>query len=258
MIPLLVRPILLAGVMAALGTGAGQSAWAHPHVWVSVETTVVYENETVKGLRQRWFFDEFYTSMAIQGLDANGDGAYDRSELAELAKVNMEGLKEFDYFTFAKLGDQTLEFEAPTEFLMEHADPPQEPSRDDAAENGSAQRPSSFWSRLTRSLAPEAIPDRPKVLALEFMLPLKQPVLAEADGFSFSTHDPSFFIWFDLVANEPVKLAGGAPSDCKVDIAAPAQDVTQVQQLGEAAFTGNSGVSISFGGGRPVKVTCPK
>ena len=48
----------------------------------------------------KWMFDEFYTAMAIEGLDKNKDGVYDREELAELAKVNIEGLKDFAYFTF--------------------------------------------------------------------------------------------------------------------------------------------------------------
>ena len=42
--------------------------------------------------------------MAIEGLDKNGDGKYDRQELSELAQVNIDGLKEFNYFTVAKLG----------------------------------------------------------------------------------------------------------------------------------------------------------
>ena len=99
-------------------------ATAHPHVWVTTQTTVLYENGTVIGLRHKWSFDDFYTSMALQGLDTNNDGIYDRSELAELAKVNIDGLKEFDYFTIVKLGGETLKFQAPRDFYLEHAEGP--------------------------------------------------------------------------------------------------------------------------------------
>src|SRR5262249_18328747 len=110
----------LAAVVVSLMSAA--PAAAHPHVWVAVVTTVIYDKGTITGLHHRWFFDEFYTSMAIEGLDTNKDGKYDRSELAELAKVNMEGLKEFGYFTVARLGTQELSFGAPTEYWMELTD----------------------------------------------------------------------------------------------------------------------------------------
>ena len=252
------------GALAALSVAVVQPASAHPHVWVSVETTVIYDNQTITGLRQRWLFDEFYSSMAIQGLDANGDGIYDRSELAELAKVNIEGLKEFDYFTFAKLGNQPLAFDAPTDFLMEHTETAEPPSQDSGMSAAAAgvdepRQSGSFWTKLSSYLTGPAKPQKPKVVALEFTLPLQQPVLAEAENFNFSTYDPSFFIWFDLAKDNPVKLADGAPAGCKVDVDAPLKDgQEQLQQLGEAAFEPNDGVKISFGLGRTVTVSCPK
>ncbi|TMJ63980.1 MAG: DUF1007 family protein, partial [Alphaproteobacteria bacterium] len=88
--------LLAAGMLAALAA----SATAHPHVWITVETTVLYDKGTFTGLQHKWTFDEFYTAMAIEGLDKNKDGIYDREELAELAKVNVDGLKEFGYFTY--------------------------------------------------------------------------------------------------------------------------------------------------------------
>ncbi len=59
-------------------------------------------------MRHKWLFDEYYTTMAIEGLDKNKDGVYDREELAELAKVNIEGLKDFAYFTFPGLGGKEI------------------------------------------------------------------------------------------------------------------------------------------------------
>ena len=70
-------------------------AQAHPHVFVTTETTVLYENGTIVGLRHKWIFDELYSANAVEGLDKNKDGKYDREELAELAKADIEGLHEF-------------------------------------------------------------------------------------------------------------------------------------------------------------------
>lgn len=111
---------VIAGIWGLVAASA--SPFAHPHVWVTVETTVVYEGEKVKGLQHKWTFDDMYTAMAIQGLDANGDGTYSREELAELAKVNMDGLKEFAYFTVAKLGTAPVKATDPVDAYLEHKD----------------------------------------------------------------------------------------------------------------------------------------
>jgi ABC-type uncharacterized transport system substrate-binding protein len=236
-------------------------ARAHPHVWVTTETTVLYENGTIVGLRHKWSFDDFYTAMALQGLDKNNDGVYDRSELAELAKVNVDGLKDFDYFTVVSLGGETLKFQAPKEAYLEHADAPasqsqvvgatdpkvaKETAEADPRDARAAGAPPSpepgFFSRWWRwafgapadkgkaseGNAPgadkgkAAMPPAPtKVLSLHFTLPLAQPVLADASGFSFAISDPSFFIALEPAAEDAVVLGPGAPADCRVVAGAP-------------------------------------
>ncbi|MEQ1616391.1 MAG: DUF1007 family protein, partial [Hyphomicrobiaceae bacterium] len=196
------RQALTAAALAMSLTIHANPAAAHPHVYVTVESTVLYDKGTITGLRQRWYFDEFYTTMAVEGLDANNDGVFDRKELAELAKVNVEGLAQMDYFTFAKLGEQRLAFETPKDYFLDHvtmAAPPG-PGRmiDPAAPTPppAATKPaeeSGFWGRMVGKLTgggKSADTPAPKVLALEFTLQLKQPVLTEAEGFEYSVADP--------------------------------------------------------------------
>ena len=210
---------LVAMAAATALMAAPRPAAAHPHVWVQVETTVVYDKGTVSGLRHRWTFDELYTTMAIQGLDANGDGTYDRKELAELAQVNIDGLKEFDYFTFAKLGGQALKLAAPTDYWLEMKD---------------------------------------GALSLTLTLPLAQPVLAEAEGFNFSVTDPSYFIAFDLVKDNPVRLGDGAPQGCEAKIVEAQQDQEELQRLGQAFQTELGGAAPAIGLQKAISVSCPK
>lgn len=214
-------------VAAALVAGslAAHTAQAHPHVWVTYETTVIYDKSTVTGVSHVWTFDDMYTAMAVQGLDKNGDGKYDRTELAELAQVNMDGLKDFEYFTFAKLGGDAIKFSGPQEPWLEHS-------------NG--------------------------ILKLHFRLPLAQPVLAEADGLNFSIYDPSFFIAFEPEKTDAVKLAS-APAGCTASLQDPnadksAEDAAKLgeamaQELGIQDFSGQSG---SFSMAKTVSVTCKK
>lgn len=109
--------IAASGVVLALMVS---DAIAHPHVWVTSKSRLVYEKEKITAIEQSWTFDEFYSAMAVQGLDANNDGQYSEAELAELAKVNMEGLKEFGFFTSAKSGVSALPFAAPAKARLEH------------------------------------------------------------------------------------------------------------------------------------------
>ena len=91
-------------------------------MWITVETTVLYDNGAFTGLEHKWTFDEFYTAMAIEGLDKNKDGIYDREELSELAKVNIDGLKEFGYFTYPVLAGQDVKIQDPKDYWLEHKD----------------------------------------------------------------------------------------------------------------------------------------
>lgn len=249
--------------------GAG-AALAHPHVWVTTETTVLYENGTIVGLRQKWSFDDFYTAMALQGLDANNDGVYDRSELAELAKVNIDGLKDFDYFTTAMLSTEKLTFGTPKDFWLEHSEGPEGAvevtvKTGDAAFEGTgaetakpqAAAPASegFFARAKRWIlggapdttkAAEAAPaGRTKVLSLHFTLPLSHPVLADAPGFSFTITDPSFFIALEPAAKDPVVLGPGAPATCRVKIGETASDAPSADAATNTATEPNPTADVS-------------
>jgi ABC-type uncharacterized transport system substrate-binding protein len=180
------RMRLLRGVLGLMALAAlATSAQAHPHVWITVETTVAFANGAFTGVQHKWTFDEFYTAMAIEGLDKNKDGKYDREELAELAKVNIDGLKDFAYFTYVALAGQELKLGEARDYWLEHKD---------------------------------------GLLSLHFTLPFAQPVLTEAKGLTFSVQDPTFFIAFELAKTDPVKLGDGAPRECKINPGAGTQE----------------------------------
>lgn len=259
-----------AGLVAAALMAGALPASAHPHVWVTVETTVLYDKGTITGFRHSWTFDEFYTAMAIQGLDANKDGVYSREELAELAQVNIDGLKDFAFFTFPRLAGQPVAVEAPKDYALEHrkVTPPKEtqaPAGPGAVPKDGAAAPKGpgMLSRLWQGLGgeggakPDAKPTTVEVLTLTFTLPLKQPVLADAPDFTFAVYDPSFFIAFDLAKQEPVRLGQGAPAGCRVERTAdvpPSGD--DAQRIGDALTGQLGGAAIGYGASRPIKIIC--
>ncbi len=183
--------VLAAGLLMAL---AGSAA-AHPHVWITVETTVLYDKGAFTGLQHKWTFDEFYTAMAIEGLDKNKDGIYDREELSELAKVNIDGLKEFGYFTYPLLAGQEVKIQDPKDYWLEHKD---------------------------------------GALSLIFTVPFAQPIPEKAKGFAYVVEDPGFYIAFVPAKTDPVKLGAGAPKSCKVQIGNPKTGGDDAERLAKA------------------------
>ncbi len=149
------------------------------------------------GFRQHWTFDEIYSSFAIQGLDTNNDGKYDRNELQSLADVNVQSLKEFDYFTFPKLGAEKLALNPPEDYWLDYAG---------------------------------------EKLTLNFTMKLVKPVPAsELKSFTFSVYDPTVYVAFQFDRHNPIQLDSGAPKACTAQIKPP-DKVNAYANLGEAFF----------------------
>jgi ABC-type uncharacterized transport system substrate-binding protein len=144
-------------------------ALAHPHVWVTMRTDLVYAPDgRVTGIRHAWAFDDMFSTFAIQGLDSKEKGKFTREELAPLAKVNVESLKEFDYFTYATADGKKAELA--------------EPAPD-------------YWLDYTD-----------QVLTLNFTLPFKKPV--KAKELKIEIYDPTIFVDFSFAKQNPVQLVG--------------------------------------------------
>jgi ABC-type uncharacterized transport system substrate-binding protein len=63
-----------------------------------------------------------FSTYAIQGVNTKKKGVYTREELAPLAQTNVESLKDFDYFTFAKADGKKQDFADPIDYYLEYKD----------------------------------------------------------------------------------------------------------------------------------------
>lgn len=269
--------VALAALLTSIFGTIGRAV-AHPHVWVEVKATLVYERGTFTGIRQTWIFDELYSTQALDGLPAAPDGSYGRAELAELAKANMDGLKEFGYFTQISLGGQPLQFGASSEAYLEHIVKPRPAAVAAPARAGAAAEPSpgatgdapGFWSRVWESLTGSA-PTKPaarsaasaaasrgetRVLALTFTLPFEQPILADVPDLEITIADPSIFIWLEPSKTDALSLAGDAPATCAIKFK-PQEGQDEQKKLGDAFSTsfGGGGVLLT-GGPRTIAARC--
>ena len=186
-----------AAIFAVLSVSAGIAA-AHPHVWVNVETEILAgAGQEITGFRHKWTFDEMYSEYAVNGLDTNGDGIYSEAELQPLAQTNIEALKEFEYFTFAFIGQQKLPMDAPVPgYRLEYKN---------------------------------------KLLTLYFTLPLTNPVLsAKFKDFSFVVYDPGMYVSLTMDKKAPVKIVSAKQLPCRAHIGSrPSPKDASAAQLGE-------------------------
>jgi ABC-type uncharacterized transport system substrate-binding protein len=182
---------LLAGTLSL-----ADRASAHPHVWVTMKSEVVYGPDgSITGVRHAWTFDDMFSTFATQGLEQKTKGAFTREELAPLAKVNVTSLKEFEYFTYARANGEKSAFVDPQDYYLEFNN---------------------------------------NVLTLNFTLPLQKP--AKAKEFAIEVYDPSYFVDFAFAEKDPVVLAGGPAACKLAVSKPQEIGVGQSQRLSEAFF----------------------
>ncbi len=169
MISRLLRPLALGLLALAF---AAPAANAHPHVYVTMKSEIVYDAEgRMTGIRHHWTFDDMFSSYATQGLESKEKGKFTREELQPLAEVNVTSLKEFDFFTQGKLNGNKAEFEQPVDYFLEQKD---------------------------------------DLLTLHFTLPLKKP--SSTKNIDLEIYDPLYFVAFEFADKEPITLTGAPAS----------------------------------------------
>src|ERR1700747_3400210 len=110
--------VALAGLLIA-----GGGACAHPHVWVTVHSELVYAPDgSITGVHHAWTFDDVFSTCATQGIESKKKGEFTREELAPLAEVNVTSLKEYDYFTYAKVNGKKAALIDPVDYWLDFKD----------------------------------------------------------------------------------------------------------------------------------------
>jgi ABC-type uncharacterized transport system substrate-binding protein len=162
-------------IIAATSTLAS----AHPHLFSTMQTTVMAADGKITGLRIRWNFDETYTQFSLEGLDLNNNGTFEPEEIKPLTDENIKSLVESKYFTVAKLNNQEL-----------------------------PQAPVTVYGQ-------DMIEGK---LSLWFELPFAAPVDPKAGNFESRVYDPDFFIAFDYMPDKPPTLEGTLPEGCAMNL----------------------------------------
>ena len=212
--------LLCLGVCGCAGL-APRQAQAHPHVWVTMNTELLYDaNGAVTGLRQAWSFDDMFSAFATTGIQTETKGHFTAQELQPIADVNVTALKDFDYFTYAQVDGK----------------------RDRDAFVDPVNYSASFDPQTT-------------ILTLHFTLPLRVPIKAKL--LQIEIYDPTFFIDFAVASKDAVKLIG-APAHCTVAAEKPPDpNFMTSQQLNGSFVPSEAYVGMGDSFATKITVQCP-
>jgi len=193
------------------------SAQAHPHVWVTFHSEVIYASDgTMTGVRHAWTFDDMFSAYALQGITHAKKGQYSREELASLAQTNVDSLKEYAYFTYARADGKKLKFADPIDYYLEYKN---------------------------------------AALTLHFTLPLK--AAASAKAMKIEIYDPSIFVDFEFAKDTPVSLSGAPQCALTYELPhqpTPAEQA-RLSQLDAVPLDSSSTYGEIFA--NKILVTCP-
>ena len=193
------------------------SAEAHPHVWVTFHSELIYAADgTMTGVRHAWTFDDMFSAYALQGITHAKKGQYSREELASLAQTNVDSLKEYAYFTYARADGKKLKFADPADYYLEYKN---------------------------------------AALTLHFTLPLK--AAASAKAMKIEIYDPSIFVDFEFAKDTPVSLSGAPQCALTYELPhqpTPAEQA-RLSQLDAVPLDSSSTYGEIFA--NKILVTCP-
>lgn len=155
---------------------------AHPHVFVKTDINIKTDGRDATIIHNSWSFDEMFSLDIIENYDVNSDKKFSKDELKLLKEEAFNNLKEYDYFNFLYVGDKQVK---PIDCKNFNAE----------IENG-------------------------EILKYNFDLTIPKTKIADK-SFSFSTHDPEFFISFEYKGEKMNILNKQCSYDLKEDKAHP-------------------------------------
>jgi len=180
----LVRAALI--VLLVVFVGMAGRAQAHPHAWIDVHSTVVFNNAGhIAAIEQQWRFDELYTAALIYGMTAGqglGESPSREAILAQYTREVIDNLEPYGYFMRVRADDQVL--------------------------------------RLARVTTYQGALEG-KRFVLRFTAVLTTPVDPQSSQVEFAVYDPTYFIQMMHQETDHLQLTGAGASACQARLHAP-------------------------------------
>ena len=91
-------------------------AFAHPHVFVDASVKVLFNENGLSGVQNRWVYDEVYSRATIASVDENDDGKLSVEEGEGLKSIILGEVARSNYFNYVQSGSVFLGAKAVTDF----------------------------------------------------------------------------------------------------------------------------------------------
>ncbi|WP_417782867.1 DUF1007 family protein [Terasakiella pusilla] len=213
------KKLFLAFAFCTLIFSASPKAHAHPHSWIDLETTLLFnEDGQITGLWVGWLFDDFYSAFTLEETPRNSMGGYDQSSLDALAKQNLKNLSEYSYFTFIHANGKTLPHKEVTKFKT-------------FVDNN------RLW--------------------MEFTVELETPVDPRTQKIDYAVYDPTYYVEILHAAKgDPIQMVGNV-NGCGYSLTSPEppEELSLMAAALDQDETAGDGIGISFA--ERVVLSCP-
>ncbi|MCB9946610.1 MAG: DUF1007 family protein [Rhodospirillaceae bacterium] len=210
------RPRRWAAIAALAVAVPAAPAAGHPHGWIDVQSTVVFDGAgRITALSLDWLFDDIYSVFILDGLPADGEAR--GAALREIARQDLENLREYGYFTDLRVDGARVETGMVDEF-------------------DTGLRDERLWLRFT--------------------VPLQTPVDPRADAVTFAVYDPTYFLEVLHVEETPVILAGAGTAGCSARVRQPAPTLEAIGLAASLDRSESAGDTLGEVFAQWVTITC--
>lgn len=102
--------------LSLLSCAAPPAAWAHPDIAITARLLVDVKAGRLTMIAESFAFDAAHSRRLLDRYDANADGVFDMTEMAELGRSLAEDLEPLGYFTEIRQAGRALPLSAPAAF----------------------------------------------------------------------------------------------------------------------------------------------
>ena len=203
------RPVLPAFLLGALIALLPDGARAHPHAWIDLRTSAIFDDAGLLTGVHVDWLFDDFYSLFILE-ELGSEGTVGHDALMDLARRNLDNLAEYSYFTFIAIDGAKLDYAPVLDLNSEMRD-----------------------GRL----------------AMEFTVPLAEPVDPRTDSISYAVYDPTYYIEILHVEEDgAIGFAGAAPQGCQAELEKPnprVEDVALAAALDQTE-SGGDGLGVLF------------